>query len=69
LLRLTVPYIKAGLEDGESCLWITGKPVDEIKNILFTLVLWGLCVPVVLSTHQAGYVKLNTIPYFFLAHD
>jgi hypothetical protein len=29
LLRLTVPYIKAGLEDGELCMWITGEPVDE----------------------------------------
>jgi hypothetical protein len=29
LLRLTVPYIKAGLEDNEFCMWITGGPVNE----------------------------------------
>ena len=27
LLKLTVPYIKAGLEDNELCMWITGEPV------------------------------------------
>jgi len=31
LLRLTVPYIKAGLEDGEFCMWITGEPVNEVE--------------------------------------
>jgi CheY-like chemotaxis protein len=31
LLRLTVPYIKAGLEDGECCIWITGEPVNEVE--------------------------------------
>src|SRR5690242_17421851 len=29
LLNLTVPYIKAGLEDNEFCMWITGEPVTE----------------------------------------
>jgi len=29
LLKLTVPYIKAGLEDNECCMWITGDPVTE----------------------------------------
>jgi MEDS: MEthanogen/methylotroph, DcmR Sensory domain len=29
LLKLTVPYIKAGLEDNEFCMWITGDPVTE----------------------------------------
>ncbi len=29
LLNLTVPYIKAGLEDNEFCMWITGYPVSE----------------------------------------
>jgi hypothetical protein len=28
-LRLTVPYIKAGLEDNEFCMLITGGPVNE----------------------------------------
>ena len=27
LLRLTVPYLKAGLEDNEFCMWITGEPI------------------------------------------
>ena len=27
LLKLTVPYIKAGLEDNEFCMWITGEHV------------------------------------------
>ena len=31
LLRLTIPYIKAGLEDGEFCMWITGEPVNEVE--------------------------------------
>ncbi len=29
LLKLTAPYIKAGLEDNEFCMWITGDPVTE----------------------------------------
>jgi hypothetical protein len=29
LLELIVPYIKAGLEDNEFCLWITGEPLTE----------------------------------------
>jgi hypothetical protein len=29
LLKLTVPYIKAGLEDNELCMWITGSPITE----------------------------------------
>ena len=29
LLRLTTSYIKAGLEDGEFCMWITGEPINE----------------------------------------
>jgi len=29
LLKLTVPYIKAGLEDNEFCMWITGDPITE----------------------------------------
>ena len=29
LLDLVVPYIKAGLEDNEFCLWITGEPTTE----------------------------------------
>jgi hypothetical protein len=29
LLSLVVPYIKAGLEDNEFCMWITGYPVSE----------------------------------------
>ena len=29
LLKLTVPFIKAGLEDHEYCLWITGDPLTE----------------------------------------
>lgn len=29
LLSLTVPYVKAGLEDNECCIWITGDPVTE----------------------------------------
>lgn len=29
LLKLTVPYIKAGLEDNEFCMWITGEPITE----------------------------------------
>ena len=31
LLRLTIPYIKAGLEDEEFCMWITGGPVNEVE--------------------------------------
>ena len=31
LLRLTIPYIKAGLEDDEFCMWITGGPVNEVE--------------------------------------
>ena len=29
LLSLTVPFIQAGLEDNEFCMWITGDPVNE----------------------------------------
>jgi len=29
LLKLTVPYINACLEDNEFCMWITGEPVTE----------------------------------------
>ena len=29
LLNLCVPFIKAGLEDNEFCMWITGEPVTE----------------------------------------
>ena len=29
LLELIVPYIQAGLEDNEFCLWITGEPLTE----------------------------------------
>jgi len=29
LLRLTVPFIQAGLEENEFCMWITGDPVSE----------------------------------------
>jgi hypothetical protein len=29
LFSLVVPYIKAGLEDNEFCMWITGEPVTE----------------------------------------
>jgi len=29
LLDLCVPFIKAGLEDNEFCMWITGEPVTE----------------------------------------
>lgn len=29
LLKLTVPYIKAGLEDNEYCMWITGDPITD----------------------------------------
>lgn len=29
LLRLVVPFIKAGLEDNEYCMWITGEPLTE----------------------------------------
>lgn len=29
LLRLTVPFIQAGLEENEFCMWITGDPVNE----------------------------------------
>lgn len=29
LLKLVVPYIQAGLEDNEYCMWITGDPVTE----------------------------------------
>jgi len=29
LLNLTVPYIKAGLEDNEFCMWITGDPITD----------------------------------------
>ena len=40
LLDLVVPYIKAGLEDNEFCMWITGGPVNErdafeaLENVL-----------------------------------
>ena len=33
LLRLAVPYIKAGLEDGECCVWITGEPINEVEAL------------------------------------
>ena len=29
LLQLVVPFLQAGLEDNEFCMWITGGPVDE----------------------------------------
>ena len=29
LLSLVVPYVKAGLEDHELCIWITGEPLTE----------------------------------------
>ena len=29
LLSLTVPFVKAGLEDNEFCIWITGDPISE----------------------------------------
>jgi hypothetical protein len=29
LLKLTVPYIKAGLENNELCMWTTGGPITE----------------------------------------
>jgi hypothetical protein len=29
LLNLVVPFIQAGLQDNEFCLWITGEPVTE----------------------------------------
>jgi len=29
LLKLVVPFMKAGLEDNEFCMWITGEPVNE----------------------------------------
>ena len=29
LLKLTVPYIKAGLEGNEFCIWIIGEPVTD----------------------------------------
>ena len=28
LFKLTVPYIRAGLEDDELCMWITGDPIN-----------------------------------------
>ena len=31
LLNLCVPFIKAGLEDNEFCMWITGEPVNELR--------------------------------------
>ena len=31
LLNLIVPYVKAGLEDNEFCLWITGGPVTKTE--------------------------------------
>ena len=29
LLQLVVPFIQAGLEDNEFCMWVTGGPVNE----------------------------------------
>lgn len=29
LLSLVVPYVQAGLEDNEFCMWITGEPLTE----------------------------------------
>jgi len=29
LFSLVVPYVKAGLEDNEFCMWITGDPLTE----------------------------------------
>jgi hypothetical protein len=29
LLNLVVPYIKAGLEDNEFCLWITDENMEQ----------------------------------------
>jgi hypothetical protein len=29
LLSLVVPFVKAGLEDNEYCIWITGDPINE----------------------------------------
>jgi hypothetical protein len=36
LIDILVPYFKAGLENNESCLWITSKPleVEEAKVAL-----------------------------------
>jgi hypothetical protein len=31
LLSLAVPFIKAGLEDNEYCIWITGEPITDIQ--------------------------------------
>lgn len=36
LLKLTVPYIKAGLEDNEFCMWITGEPIT-VKDAVHAL--------------------------------
>lgn len=33
LLNLIVPYVKAGLEDNEFCLWITGGPVTKTEAL------------------------------------
>ena len=30
LLQVAIPYLKAGLGQGETCLWITASPVSEI---------------------------------------
>src|SRR6266545_3674100 len=31
LLELVVPFIKAGLEDNEFCMWITGGPINSLE--------------------------------------
>jgi len=45
LLKLTVPYIKAGLEDNEFCMWITGEPItvnDAVHALEQTLPSAGI---------------------------
>ena len=34
LLSLVLPFIKAGLEDNEHCIWITGDPLSENQACL-----------------------------------
>ena len=34
LLNLVVPYIKAGLEDNEFCLWITDENMEQQAMVL-----------------------------------
>ena len=33
LLDVLVPYFRTGLENGESCLWITSQPLDRLSAI------------------------------------